>query len=213
MLELRDIVRGYRDRPVLDGASLTCRPGEVTCVAGANGAGKTTLLRVACGLLEPQRGEVRIDGTGPADGRRFRSRIGVLPAGNGGLYARLDVAEHLRLFAALGLIDAGRRPAAIAAAVKRFGLAELLDRRVDRLSTGQRQRVRLATAVIHEPDVLLLDEPHSSLDDDALGLLAALLDEHAGAGGSVVWLAPDATRAGLRADAVHVLRNGRVEPA
>ncbi len=216
MLELRGVVRGYRGRPprrVLQGVDLRLPAGSVAALSGANGAGKTTLLRVAAGQLAPERGEVVLDGVGPRVGAPFRQRVGLLPAGGGGLYARLDVRAHLHLFAALALLPAARRREAIASVIERLDLGELLDRRVDRLSTGQRQRVRLATAVVHGPSVLLLDEPHASLDDEALGLLARMLREHASSGGAALWLAPDARRADLPADTVFVLRDGLVHPA
>src|SRR3989442_864514 len=143
MLVLEDIARSYRRKSVLDGAALTLKPGVVTRLTGENGAGKTTLLRVAIGLLEPQRGTLRLDGLDPVRDRvAFQRRLGYLPAGNGGLYARLNVTQQLTLWADVAFVPREQRTERVEAAIERFALAPLRRDRVDRISMGQRQRVR-----------------------------------------------------------------------
>jgi ABC-2 type transport system ATP-binding protein len=211
MLVLEDIVRSYRQKLVLDGADLRLKAGVVTRLTGANGAGKTTLLRVAIGLLAPERGSVLLDGLHPARDRvQYNRRLGYLPAGNGGLYARLTVAQQLALWADISFVPRAKRAERIEATIGRFALEPLRRDRVDRLSMGQRQRVRLAQAWLHDPDVVLLDEPQTSLDTDGLELLAQALDDHAAAGRAALWCGPDAASIGLRSDEALVVRDRRV---
>jgi ABC-2 type transport system ATP-binding protein len=213
-LELRGVSRSYGAQPVLSGAELVVPAGAVAWLGGPNGAGKTTLLRVAAGLILPDAGEVRLFGLDPErDRHAYQRRLGVLSAGDRGLYARLTVVQNLEFSAGLALIRGGRVAASIERALTRFDLGELAGRRVDRLSTGQRQRVRLATALLHDPDVLLLDEPHASLDDRGLALLEAALDELAGREGAALWCSPTMDTARLRADLRWRIDGGAVVPA
>ena len=149
------------------------RPGEVVSVTGRNGAGKTTLLRILGGLVAPDRGDVVLDGIRLGTRRRaYQRQIGLLTPGDRGLYARVTVARHLDLWARLALLERDARAAAISDCYARFELAELADLRVDVLSMGQRQRVRLALAFLHAPRLVLLDEPANSLDLEALAIAA-----------------------------------------
>lgn len=210
-LVLTDVHRAYQGRAVLQGASLTLHAGAVAWLGGRNGAGKTTLLRIASGLVAPDRGTVTLDGLDPVQDRAdYQRALGFLGAGNGGLYARLPVKGHLDLWASLALLPRRRRREAIAASVARFALQELLDRRVDRLSLGQRQRVRLASAFLHDPTTVLLDEPHTSLDEEGVALLAAAVDEAAARGAAVLWCSPSLALDHLRHDATHRIEDGRV---
>jgi ABC-2 type transport system ATP-binding protein len=210
-LALRDIERRWGARTVLKGATLTLDHGTVAWLGGPNGAGKTTLLRIAAGLIMPHAGSVALRGLDPErDRRTFQRRLGFLSAGDRGLYARLTVVQNLEYWAGLAHVPRHRREALVAAAVTRLGLEELARSRVDRLSMGQRQRVRLAMAFLHEPDVVLMDEPHTSLDDDALELLEAAIAEQCARGGAVLWCSPAGHNLPLRAEVRHILEDGRV---
>lgn len=210
-LELADIHRGYGSRTVLDGASLTLRAGRTAWLGGQNGSGKTTLLRVAAGLLEPRRGTVRLAGYDPGrDRREYHRRLGYVPAGGGGLYARLTVEQHLRFWLGIALVPGGRHSERLDWAYETLSLGKLAARRVDRLSTGQRQRVRLALGFLHEPTVVLLDEPHVSLDDAGGESLARAVAEVTARGGSVLCCAPTRAAATLEIDDGFVLQAGRV---
>jgi ABC-type multidrug transport system ATPase subunit len=211
-LELRGIVKAWRGQPVLDGVDFLLTPGAVTWLGGSNGAGKTTLMRIASGLIAPEAGTVSLDGLDPwKDRREYQRRIGVVPAGNGGLYARLSVADNLDFQAGLGLVRRADRRPSIERAVAAMDLGELAPRRVDRLSMGQRQRVRLALALLHDPAVLLLDEPYTSLDEEGLELLQGVMDGLAQRGGAALWLGPNPTLAGLRHDRALWVADGRIE--
>jgi ABC-2 type transport system ATP-binding protein len=196
---------------VLTGASLALEPATVTWLGGPNGAGKTTLLRVASGLIRPHAGAVSLCGLDPERDRRdFQRHLGYLAAGDRGLYARLTVTANLEFWAGLALVPRRQRRETVERASRRFDLADLLDRRVDRLSMGQRQRVRLAMTFLHDPTVVLLDEPHTSLDDAALALVRHALDELTDRGGAALWCSPAAELLPLRADARLLLRDGVV---
>jgi ABC-type multidrug transport system ATPase subunit len=196
---------------VLDDVALELRSGAVTVVTGRNGAGKTTLLRILAGLITSDRGDVRVDGLHPIKNRRaYHTRVGFLTAGQAGLYARLTVAQHLRYAAGIALLGPTEGRAAAARVTADFDLDELAGRRVDRLSTGQRQRVRLAMAFVHNPEVILLDEPQMSLDDEALEGLTSLVARFTRRGGAVAWCSPANRVEGLVADSVYVLEDGKL---
>src|SRR5579884_1787181 len=210
-LTLHDIHHSWGERPVLTGASLELWPGSVAWLGGPNGAGKTTLLRVAAGVLAPRRGSVSAFGLDiERDRRDFHRQLGYLAAGDRGLHPRLTVRQHLELWSALALVARERRDGLIEGALARFELAELTDRRVDRLSMGQRQRVRLAMTFVHEPRVVLLDEPHTSLDDAGLALIEDAVAHVTGRNGTVLWCSPASAQLPLPADEHYILADGRV---
>lgn len=216
LLAVDDLCKHWRGRPVptLAGLELQMRPGEVVSVKGRNGAGKTTLLRIIGGLVSPDRGRVALDGMALGTRRRaYQRQIGLLTPGDRGLYARVTVARHLDLWARLALLDADARVAAVRSAYTRFDLDDIGDLRVDQLSMGQRQRVRLALVFLHAPRLVLLDEPATSLDTEALALVRAAVDDLARRGGMCLAVVPDGADTGLEVGRELVLRDGRLESA
>lgn len=201
-------------KPVLDHVDLDVEPGRLISIVGRNGAGKTTLLRIAAGLIFPEEGVVRLDGLEPRKNRRsYQRRIGFVSASYGGLYARLSVRQHLALWSRLAFIPPVERRAAIEVAINRFDLRELLPaRRVDRLSMGQRQRLRLALAFMHEPKLVLLDEPWNSLDDEGRTILTSALKILVAGGGSAICCSPTGTEIGPHAHATFAVTDGRLVP-
>jgi heme ABC exporter ATP-binding subunit CcmA len=197
---------------VLDDVSLAIDPGTAVHLSGPNGIGKTTLLRIAAGLIRPDKGTVRLgDLDVESDRTSFHRRIGFLAAASTGLYARLTVRDHLRFWSGVALMASAERTRACDRVLNAFALRELADRRVDRLSMGQRQRVRLAGAVLHDPLVVMLDEPMTSLDEDGVGLLAAEVDRLRRAGAGVVLCAPSGVGEGAVAFDRHLaLHEGRL---
>jgi ABC-type multidrug transport system ATPase subunit len=213
-LLLEGIVKSWSGRPVLVGADLRVEAGTVVSIAGANGAGKTTLLRIAAGLIVPEEGRVSSFGLDPERRRaQFQRRLGFLSAGNTGLYARLKAEHHLEFWARLALMPKRQHGPAIARAVEAFGLSELLGRRVDRLSMGQRQRLRLALAFLHGPSLVLLDEPATSLDEEGIAALQAAIDGLKAHGGAAVVCLPSGWGEVLGVDGRLSLEHGRLEPA
>jgi ABC-2 type transport system ATP-binding protein len=180
-------------------------------ISGSNGVGKTTLLRIANGLLRPDGGIVSMNGLHPErDRREYQRRLGFLPAGDRYLYARMSVRGQLEFWARLALLPRSRRRSLIDEALFRFGLEDLARRRVERLSQGQRQRVRLATAFFHDPALVLLDEPLNSLDDDGCVLLLTAVRDVVERKGAVVWCSPSRESVPLAFDGVYLLESGRL---
>lgn len=201
------VVKAWSGRPVLAGVELAVERGTLVAVTGANGIGKTTLLRICAGLIAADAGEIGLAGLDPhRDRAAYQRRVGFLAAGDRGLYARLTTLRHLDLWARVSLLGR-RRPAAIERTVAELDLGPLLDQRLDRLSMGQRQRVRLAMAFLHEPDLVLLDEPLNSLDDHGRELLVHALAALAGRGGAAVCCSPSAA-VGIPFDRTLILDRG-----
>jgi ABC-2 type transport system ATP-binding protein len=198
--------------PILEDVSLTLGAGEVTWIGGRNGVGKTTLLRLAAGILLPQSGTVRIGAlTSDARGNRYQRQIGFLSAGDRSLQARMRVTQQLDYWARLAYVPRERRQGLVDRALQSFGLQEFADRRVDRMSMGQRQRIRLAMAFLHEPRVLLLDEPRNSLDDEGYALLNEQSAQAAARGATVLWCSPRGEDRVIECDASYSLLEGRLE--
>ena len=172
MLELIDLSRRFGDVVALDGVSFEVPEGEIVGFVGPNGAGKTTTMRIVLGVLEPDAGDVRWDGMLlDAEARR---RFGYMPEERG-LYPKMKVLEQLVYLARLhGLSrpDASRRAAET---IEVLGVGERANDRVENLSLGNQQRVQLAAALVHRPDVLILDEPFSGLDPVGVDALTGVL--------------------------------------
>jgi ABC-2 type transport system ATP-binding protein len=172
VLELIDLSRRFGDVVALDGVSFSVPEGEIVGFVGPNGAGKTTTMRIALGVLEPDAGDVRWNGSLlDAEARR---RFGYMPEERG-LYPKMKVLEQLVYLARLhGLSrpDASRRAAET---IEVLGVAERASDRVENLSLGNQQRVQLAAALVHQPDVLILDEPFSGLDPVGVDALTGVL--------------------------------------
>jgi ABC-type multidrug transport system ATPase subunit len=213
-LELISISHRWRKRPlpVLDDVTLRLTAGTVVWIGGRNGVGKTTLMRVAAGILLPQQGTVRMGELDPVrDRRAFHNQLGFVSAGDRGLNARMKVTQQLDFWARLSYVPHTRRSAVVAAAIEHFGLQELATARVDRISMGQRQRVRLAMAFLHEPGVILLDEPRNSLDDEGYAVLSEAVAAAAARGAAVVWCSPRGEDRVLSFDESYSLLEGRLE--
>jgi ABC-2 type transport system ATP-binding protein len=215
LLVLRGVTKSWRDGPglVLDSIDLDIRPGTVVSLVGANGVGKTTFLRILAGLISADAGTVSLDGLTVSSSRReYERRVGFLQAGQSGLYARYSVRDHLALWARLAFVPRSHRGAAIERTLHSFGLEALATRRADRLSTGQRQRLRLALTFLHEPSLVLLDEPATSLDPDGIELLHRAVSEAVARGTATVWCAPTTADVFVRAELGLVLTEGKVWP-
>jgi ABC-2 type transport system ATP-binding protein len=164
VVDLDQVAFRYGRRDVLNGVSLKVPAGEVFGILGASGSGKTTLIRLLVGLLKPQSGRVRVLGEAPSP--RLAHRIGYMPQLNA-LYLELSVQENVGFFARMqGLIGSSQRRAAVEEVIGLVGLWEQRKDTILRVSGGMRQRVSLAIALVHKPDLLLLDEPTVGLDPE-----------------------------------------------
>jgi len=193
LLRLERVSKRWNQSVVLDEVDLEVRAGAVVGVAGGNGAGKTTLLRIACGLIIPDGGTTCFAGKDiETAGAAYKRAVGLLSAGDRGLYARLTVSQNLDFWGGLAGLARRHRRARIEDVLSEFEISDLADRRVDRLSMGQRQRVRLAMTFLHDPKTIFLDEPRTSLDEAGISVLAAALERLIGRGGAALWVSPEA---------------------
>ncbi len=214
-LTLRGITKRWskRQAPVLDGLDLTLEPGTATWVGGRNGAGKTTMLRIAAGLIEPELGRAEVWGVSARENRaRYQRLLWFLPAGDRGLYARLTVRGQLAFWARIAMVPRARFRAAIEEAIVTFRLGELAEQRVDRISMGQRQRLRLAMTFLPVPEIVLLDEPLTSLDGDGAALLGEAIDRLLARDGAVLWCSPSGEQLDMSFDARWELEDGQLVP-
>ena len=210
-LVVSDVSKSWGERHVLRSVNFSVPPGVTAWVGGKNGVGKTTLLRIVAGLVLAEEGDVKLDRLDPrSDRREYQRRIGFLSAGDRGLYARLSVRQNLDLWASLAFLRGEPGQEAIAAMIERFSLEELAESRVDRLSLGQRQRVRLSMSFLHQPRLIMLDEPANSLDEDGIALLAAVLADQSSRGGSAIWCSPSPPDL-AEVTRLYELRDGRLE--
>jgi ABC-2 type transport system ATP-binding protein len=172
VLELIDLSRRFGDVVALDGVSFVVPEGEIVGFVGPNGAGKTTAMRIALGVLEPDAGEVRWRGR-PVDAQA-RRRFGYMPEERG-LYPKMRVLEQLAYLARLHGLTRADASSRASETIETLGVSDRAHDRVETLSLGNQQRVQLAAALTHRPDVLVLDEPFSSLDPVGVDVLSAVL--------------------------------------
>jgi heme ABC exporter ATP-binding subunit CcmA len=205
---VRDVSRHYGRRRALARVSLACRSGEVLGLLGPNGAGKSTLLSILATLLTPSSGDVRYGGqTAREAGSILRARLGYL-SHELHLYPELTARENLRFFADVyGLSEAGAR---VTDAIDRAGLTSRASDPVSGFSRGMRQRLALERALLHEPRLLLLDEPFTGLDDASVAALVGRLHELRSMGRIVVVVTHDLDVAERLLDKVAVLKDGRL---
>src|SRR5215212_2651317 len=181
-IELSGLGRAYGERSALSGVTLTLEPGRTLAVFGANGAGKTTLLRILATLLRPHAGRARVLGRDlPRDGWAVRGRIGLL-AHDPLLYRELSARENLRFHARLHGVEEAR----VEALLEQVGLRPRADEPVRTLSRGMTQRVAICRAALHEPELLLLDEPLTNLDPGAADAVEPRIGRAAGPARGVI---------------------------
>lgn len=205
-VEVRSVKRRFGAAPVLRGIDLDAARGECIAIFGPNGAGKSTLLRTLAGLLRADSGTVKLFGRAlPADGA-LRRRIGYL-GHDAFLYRDLDARENLEYYGRLyGVKDSARIDELLA----KVGLAQTGDRRVGGFSRGMQQRLGLARALLHEPELLLLDEPLTGLDPEGAALLSALMRDLRPRGVTVMMATHDIERALESATRAVVVGRGRI---
>jgi sodium transport system ATP-binding protein len=215
LIQVSGLSKTFHDRkkgdiPAVSGVSFTCRPGQVFGLLGRNGAGKTTTLRMLATILVPTGGTAVVAGYDivqkPAEVRR---RIGYL-SGDTKLYDRLTGRELLQYFGAL----AGMPKSAIGARVEEltapFGLADLLDTRIGKMSTGMKQRVSIARVVFHDPQVLIFDEPTAGLDVIGARNVLGLIQDLKGKGRTVIFSTHIMTEAERICDEIAIIERGAI---
>ncbi|WP_375386426.1 ABC transporter ATP-binding protein [uncultured Microbacterium sp.] len=184
MLQLRNLDKSYGTHRVLTDVSFDVSPGRLTGFVGGNGAGKTTTMRITLGVLAADSGTVSLDrGPVSTDDRR---RFGYMPEERG-LYPKMKVLEQIVYLARLHGFSRADATASATTLLERLGLGERLGDNVETLSLGNQQRAQIAAALVHDPEVLILDEPFSGLDPMAVDVVAAVLQERAANGTAVLF--------------------------
>jgi ABC-2 type transport system ATP-binding protein len=183
MLEVREALKSYDGRPVVNRVSFEVRPGEIFALLGPNGAGKTTLIRMITDILRPDSGEILLDGQRVGSGDR--RRISYLPEERG-LYRRAVVLDLLAFYGELKGLSRSEAKDSGMALIQRVELADWAHKQVQSLSKGMQQKVQLCTALIGDPRVLILDEPFSGLDPINVQLLEHILQERRAAGVTIL---------------------------
>ena len=210
MIELDRLSKAYGDVVAVRDLSLSVREGEVYALLGANGAGKTTALRCLATLLRPTSGTARIAGRDAVrEPLEVRRRLGFLAASMG-LYQRLTGRELLHYFAGLQGMEGAAAEARVEEVVGLFDLGPFADRLCGKLSTGQRQRVSIARAVVHDPPALVLDEPTLGLDVLSGEAIHRFIDGARARGRAVLFSTHQMSEVELLADRVGVIAGGRL---
>ncbi|TDE56885.1 ABC transporter ATP-binding protein [Nonomuraea mesophila] len=216
MLEINELRKRFAGSPgspakiALDGISFTVRPGEMFGFVGANGAGKTTTMRIVMGVLQADSGSVSLRGEplGPGDRRRF----GYMPEERG-LYQKMRVGEQIEYFGRLHGMSTTAAKKAGDDLLEQLGLTERRNDAVQALSLGNQQRVQLAVALVHDPELLILDEPFSGLDPIAVDALATVLQERCRGGVPVIFSSHQLELVERLCDSVGIVSGGRMVAA
>ena len=206
-LEIRNLRKRFGTTQALDDMSLTVREGEMYGFVGSNGAGKSTTMRIALGVLEADSGDVLLDGT-PLDDAS-RRRIGYMPEERG-LYGKEKILDQLVFLAKLHGVDGKAAKKHGTELLEQLGLGERLDDKLDDLSLGNQQRVQLAASLIHNPDILILDEPFSGLDPVAVDVMSTMLTDHARAGVPVIFSSHQLDLVQRLCDRIGIVTRGRM---
>ncbi|MDT8439726.1 MAG: ABC transporter ATP-binding protein [Wenzhouxiangellaceae bacterium] len=211
-----DVAFSFADRLVLDAVSLAIERGEIVALLGPNGAGKSTLIRCICGRLAPAAGQVAIDGRDPRRDRAARARLGLVPQ-RIGVYEHLTVAENLAAFGRLSGVDRARLDEAVQATLARCALEAVANQRAATLSGGWQRRLNIACAIVHQPALLVLDEPTVGIDPPACAAIEQLLLALAADGVAILMTSHDLAQLERIAGRVAFLADGRIvedgEPA
>ena len=209
-LQVADVRYSYGKARAVDGVTFDVHRGEIFGLLGPNGAGKTTTISMISGLLPPESGRVLIFGQEASDGSgRSRARMGVVPQ-EIALYEELSARENLRFWGRLYGLSSAALDGAVARALDQVGLAERASERVSKLSGGLKRRLNLAVGLVHEPDLLLLDEPTVGIDPQARLRILDVVKAQAGAGRAVLYTSHYLEEAEQICDRLAIVDHGRV---
>ena len=210
MIEVKDLHKAFGKVKAVDGVSFAARDGEITGLLGPNGAGKTTTLRMLYTLMKPDSGQVLVDGIDAAvDPIAVRRRLGVLPDARG-LYKRLSARENIDYFARLHGIETRLMHQRREKLVDALEMRDILDRRTEGFSQGQRVKTAIARALVHDPKNVILDEPTNGLDVMATRGLRTFMRNLKAEGRCVLFSGHIMQEVAMLCDRIVVIANGRV---
>ena len=210
MIEVKDLRKSFGDVLAVDGVTFDAPDGKITGMLGPNGAGKTTTLRMLYTLIQPDAGSAKIDGhDATLDPAGAQSRMGVLPDLSG-LYPRLTSREHIRYFGNLQGLGGGDLEKRIDALIDLLEIADIADRQTAGFSHGQRMKVAIARALVHEPQNVLLDEPTNGLDVMSTRIMRDLIRRLREDGKCVIFSSHIMQEVSALCDSIVVIAQGRV---
>lgn len=209
ILAVRDVRKTFGDVRAVDGISFTVRKGTITGLLGRNGAGKTTTIRMITGIFLPDSGQIEWLGGGSRDGEPFRDRIGYLPEERG-LYKQMKLVELLTFLAEIK----GKKPADVKPKIdqwlERFELTDKRNAKIEELSKGNQQKIQLIGTLLHDPDLIILDEPQSGLDPVNMVLVRNLLRDLRQEGKTILLSTHMMAEAERMADEIILIHRGQV---
>ena len=210
MILTEDLSKRFDDFWAVNGVSLHVKAGEVLALLGPNGAGKTTTVRMLTSILRPTHGKARVAGFDVVEQpARVRQSVGVLTEQHG-LYGRMPAVDYLDFFGQLYRLDSSTRQMRIQRLLDNFGLLDDQKRRIGEYSKGMRQKLALARALLHEPPVLLLDEPTSAMDPESARLVRDAIRELRSASRGIIVCTHNLAEAEELADQIAIIRKGKI---
>lgn len=210
MIVTEDLSKLFGDYLAVDGVTLNIRAGEVLALLGPNGAGKTTTVRMLTSVLSPTHGWARVAGYDVVtQANKVRAAVGILTEQHG-LYSRMPGDEYLDFFGQLYGLDASTRQKRINQLFSLFGLQATRNQRIGEYSKGMRQKLALARAMLHDPPVLLLDEPTSAMDPESARLVRDSIHELRSAERAIVICTHNLAEAEELADQIAIIRHGKI---
>lgn len=215
MIEINEVTKQFQDKKkfvtALKHVSFSVNKGEVVGLLGENGAGKTTLLRTIATLLQPTDGTVTVSGYDTIKNpNEIKKRIGVLFGGETGLYDRLTARENLEYFAVLYGLSKHETKVRIDDLAKMFGMRDYLDRKVGGFSKGMRQKVSIARTLIHNPDIILFDEPTTGLDITSSNVFRQLVHQLKREGKTILFSSHIMEEVSMLCDSVAMMHKGEL---
>ena len=210
MIETHDLSKQFHDFMAVDGVNLSVQSGQILALLGQNGAGKTTTVRMLTALLNPTRGWARVAGYDVVkNGHDVRASVGVLTEQHG-LYMRMTAIEYLDFFGQVYSLSPDARKSRSDHLLQYFGLTEAARRRIGEYSKGMRQKLALARAMMHDPGVLLLDEPTSAMDPESARLVRDEIARLKSSKRTIVICSHNLTEAEALADKIAIIYRGRI---
>ncbi len=210
MIETNDLSKQFHDFMAVDGVNLSIGAGQILALLGQNGAGKTTTVRMLTALLQPSRGSARVAGYDVSkNGHDVRASVGVLTEHHG-LYMRMTALEYMDFFGQVYSLAPALRKSRTDNLLEYFGLAEAAKRRIGEYSKGMRQKLALARAMMHEPSVLLLDEPTSAMDPESARLVRDEIARLKSTQRTIMLCSHNLTEVELLADKIAVIYRGKI---
>lgn len=210
MIVTEDLSKDFDDFIAVDGVTLNVGTGEVLALLGPNGSGKTTTVRMLTSVLHPSRGWARVAGYDVVtQGEHVRASVGVLTEHHG-LYTRMPAGEYLDFFGQLYGIDLPTRRKRADRMLEDFGLAQFKKRRVGKFSRGMQQKLALARTLLHDPQVLLLDEPTSAMDPESARLVRDAIEALRSSDRAIILCTHNLAEAEMLADKIAIIRSGRI---